>query len=224
MPEHPDGSGRPAYQTSITTCRDCKRSWTSDGGEDHDIDSATLEKAQCDAEHIGDLEAPAPARMTRTVTKAKRRLVYARDGQRCAVPGCHYTHGLDIHHLVFQANGGKHHLSNLILLCSVHHQLLHDKKLIITGKAPDALTFTWVAATEDADDDSIPKSHVGRANLDDVPAARDRELTWKRPTRTEPHREAAQMPTGSQKSHVGFEREREHRRIRAMYESTGSDG
>jgi hypothetical protein len=158
------------------------------------------------------------------VTKAKRRLVFARDGQRCSVPGCHYTHGLDIHHLVFQAHGGKHQLSNLILLCSVHHQLLHENKLIITGKAPDALTFTWVAATEDADDDSIPRSHVGRTDLDDVPADHDRDPTWKRPTRTEPHPESARMPTGSQKSHVGRVPEREHSRIGAMQKSTKSNG
>lgn len=32
-------------------------------------------------------------------------------------------------------------MANLILLCSVHHRLLHDGKLTIAGRAPDQLEF-----------------------------------------------------------------------------------
>jgi Holliday junction resolvasome RuvABC DNA-binding subunit len=37
--------------------------------------------------------------------------------------------------------GGGHDPENLILICDGHHKLLHDGLLVITGRAPDALTF-----------------------------------------------------------------------------------
>jgi hypothetical protein len=156
------GKRRPAYQTAITTCRDCKRSWQDGAGEEFEIDRATAERARCDAELLGDLEAATPARVTTTVTSRKRRQVFARDHHRCTVPGCSFSRNLDIHHIEFQEHGGGHELSNLTTLCSGHHQLMHEGKLRITGKAPAELTVVWVR------DDAAITSHVGRADLDDA--------------------------------------------------------
>jgi hypothetical protein len=178
------GKRRPAYQTAITTCRDCKRSWQDGAGEEHELDRATVERARCDAEHLGDLEARTPARVTSTVTARKRRQVFARDHERCTVPGCSFTRNLDIHHIVFQEDGGGHELSNLTTLCNGHHQLMHEGKLTITGKAPDELAVIWVR-------DDGATSHVGRADLDDdghapgvasvteVPRGTNERTSWK---------------------------------------------
>ena len=227
--KHSDGSGRPAYQMSISTCRDCKRSWTIGAGEEHDIDDATLEKAQCDAEHLGDVEAPFLQRIRATVSQALRRHIFARDNERCCVPGCQFVYNIDLHHLKFQCHGGKHDKSNLTLLCGVHHQLLHEGKLTITGEAPHALVFTWKALEED---DSPPEpgydrwAQVQQANLDEVREEPEREVPPSHVGPTEaagegndlPERVHTEMQARSHRSHVGPRHwETEHQRIIDIY-------
>jgi hypothetical protein len=51
---------------------------------------------------------------------------------------------LDIHHIVPQAQGGKHELWNLTLLCSGHHAALHDGLLVMQGQAPYGIQVHWV--------------------------------------------------------------------------------
>jgi hypothetical protein len=79
---------------------------------------------------------------TLTIPKATRDFVWARDQGRCRVPGCRATRNLECHHVVFQSQGGDHDPANLLVLCDGHHTLLHDGLLVITGRAPDQLTFT----------------------------------------------------------------------------------
>lgn len=98
----------------------------------------------CDAQviefpHVG---SPAPERARTEVPPATWRAVWRRDHGQCVVPGCRAAKYLDVHHLVARAEGGDHDMANLILLCSVHHRLLHDGKLTISGRAPDQLEFT----------------------------------------------------------------------------------
>jgi hypothetical protein len=53
-----------------------------------------------------------------------RQLKY-RDGE-CRFPGCgsrRFTHG---HHIVWWDKGGTTDLSNLVLVCSFHHRLVHE--------------------------------------------------------------------------------------------------
>ncbi|HEU0031310.1 MAG TPA: hypothetical protein VFQ53_11800 [Kofleriaceae bacterium] len=139
----PDSEGRPAFQMAISTCKRCQRSYQDVAGEQVEVDEATLSRAQCDHEHLGDLEADEPARATSSVTKRKRRQIYARDGHCCAVPGCRMTRYLDIHHVTYQSHGGGHEMSNTILLCTGHHAAVHKNTLRIRGKAPDELSFEW---------------------------------------------------------------------------------
>ena len=59
----------------------------------------------------------------RCFTPAQRLAIAARDGARCATPGCttpHYM--LQAHHVVPYRDGGPTHIDNGILLCFWHHQ------------------------------------------------------------------------------------------------------
>ena len=137
-PDAVDPSGtRPAYQVAITRCPDCERSTQNGSGVERDLTTAEAERTRCDAEVL-----VAGARVTATVSPALRRRVFARDHYRCVVPGCRSARNLDLHHVVFQSHGGRHELWNVCLLCSAHHAACHDRKLAITGAAPD-LAFTF---------------------------------------------------------------------------------
>jgi 5-methylcytosine-specific restriction endonuclease McrA len=78
---------------------------------------------------------------TQTIPKATRDFVWARDHGRCCVPGCRATRNIAAHHIVFLSQGGDHDPSNIMLLCDGHHKILHTGVLVITGRAPDQLTF-----------------------------------------------------------------------------------
>jgi hypothetical protein len=64
-------------------------------------------------------------RFRRLVSPGLRRALYLRDGG-CAFPGCgrppRHAHG---HHIRHWADGGPTDLGNLVLLCPLHHRLLH---------------------------------------------------------------------------------------------------
>ena len=65
-------------------------------------------------------------RATRVVTPALRRALTLRDGG-CAAPGCDRPPPwTDAHHLDHWLHGGPTRLDNLILLCRVHHQAVHE--------------------------------------------------------------------------------------------------
>jgi hypothetical protein len=60
-------------------------------------------------------------------TRAQRRAMIARDGDRCVVPGCKVraasTHA---HHVQFWQNGGPTDVDNGVLVCPAHHHALHQ--------------------------------------------------------------------------------------------------
>ncbi len=64
-------------------------------------------------------------RKTRTIPAAIKRALLLRD-RTCRFPGCTHSRYVDGHHIAHWANGGKTALSNLMLLCSAHHTLLHE--------------------------------------------------------------------------------------------------
>jgi hypothetical protein len=41
-------------------------------------------------------------------------------------PGCHHARFVDAHHIKHWSAGGETSLDNLMLLCSRHHQLVHE--------------------------------------------------------------------------------------------------
>jgi RuvA, C-terminal domain len=136
-------SERPAYQIAITVCESCDRGWQNGAGREIEVGPEVIERARCDAELLGSLTAAQPARVTTTVTPRLRRQVLARDHHRCTAPGCRSARNLDLHHIEYQRDGSEHELWNITVLCSGHHQQLHDGALVIRGKAPDALEFVW---------------------------------------------------------------------------------
>ena len=76
----------------------------------------------------------------RSVRRAHR--IFARDGWRCAVPGCSKLRSLHAHHVVYRAQGGKEDGENLVTLCAAHHlRGVHGGALRIRGLAPHALRF-----------------------------------------------------------------------------------
>jgi hypothetical protein len=216
-----------AYQTSVTVCAGCARTWQRAGGERVEVSDAVAGCARCDGEVVGLAEVaaeddvlaeegvaagevtthvghddptlgawpaeshadgsrraathvgheppePAPAEATspeaaalahlrqltaqggarpllrlmtralgvplRSLTPQLRRLVFARDGGRCIVPGCKHWRFIDVHHVVPRAARGPHRLDNLACLCTAHHRAVHEGVLAIEGSA----TSGWV--------------------------------------------------------------------------------
>ncbi len=73
---------------------------------------------------------------------AARYRIYARDGWRCAVPGCTSHQNLHDHHIHFRSAGGSDDPANRVTLCAFHHlRGVHAGLLRCTGKAPDGLRW-----------------------------------------------------------------------------------
>ncbi len=64
-------------------------------------------------------------RKTRTILAAIKCALLLRD-RTCRFPGCTHSRYVDGHHITHWANGGETALSNIMLLCSAHHTLLHQ--------------------------------------------------------------------------------------------------
>jgi len=126
----------PAHRIVIHRCDDCARAWQEGRGRRVQIEPDDLRLAECDADMVDE-----ESTTTKSIPQPVRKQVWARDRGRCRVPGCRATRNLDIHHLVHRAHGGDHQPSNLLVLCSGHHKLLHSGQLSITGLAPDQLHF-----------------------------------------------------------------------------------
>jgi len=79
-------------------------------------------------------------RKTRTPPPWLRRLVVKRDGF-CRFPGCERRRHLHTHHVRHWTREGPTDLDNLVLLCSFHHQLVHEGGWDIRGKPDRAMVF-----------------------------------------------------------------------------------
>ncbi len=94
------------------------------------IARATAQRLCCDAglvvAHVDAQGVPLSiGRKTRSISAAIKRALRLRD-RTCRFPGCTHSRYVDGHHIEHWANGGKTALSNLMLLCSAHHTLLHE--------------------------------------------------------------------------------------------------
>jgi hypothetical protein len=73
---------------------------------------------------------------------AARHRVFARDGWRCAVPGCTSMQNLHDHHIRLRSAGGSDEPSNRVTLCAFHHlRGVHAAWIRCGGRAPDGLTW-----------------------------------------------------------------------------------
>ena len=132
------GRGPATFQIALTLCERCGAGWQDGGGVAIPVAPAVVERARCDAQHLGSVHAAAPAAAHQDIPPAVARLVRRRDHGGCRVPGCRSAIGIELHHLVPRSAGGPHTPANLVCLCSACHQAHHDGRLRITGTA-DAL-------------------------------------------------------------------------------------
>ena len=108
------------------------------------LSPATLQMIACNATistmlHDADGNVLNVGRRTRKPSAALRRAARERDRYGCRFPGCE-SRRIDLHHIVFWANGGQTRLSNIICLCKRHHRVVHDKGIIIAA-ADDGFAF-----------------------------------------------------------------------------------
>ncbi len=128
-------TGRAKFQVALTVCERCQQGWQHGAGAKVPIGAAAVERAMCDAQHIGSIDEDVPARAYQDIPPSVARFVWHRDAGRCRVPGCRSSRGLELHHLVHRADGGGHDASNIALLCSACHLSHHAGTLQITGTA-----------------------------------------------------------------------------------------
>jgi HNH endonuclease/RuvA, C-terminal domain len=128
-------TGRARFQIAVTVCQRCRQGWQEGAGAQIPIDAAAVDRALCDAQHIGSIDGVTPTRARQDIPPRVARFVRRRDGGRCRVDGCRSARAIEIHHIVHRANGGSHNASNLILLCSACHQAYHRGTLAVTGTA-----------------------------------------------------------------------------------------
>jgi hypothetical protein len=65
--------------------------------------------------------------LKRYFTRAQRRAIIAKDGDRCIVPGCKCRAAqTNAHHVIFSVNGGPTDIDNGVMLCPAHHHALHQ--------------------------------------------------------------------------------------------------
>jgi hypothetical protein len=126
-------TGRAKFQIAMTVCERCRQGWQDGAGAKVAIEAAAVERALCDAQHIGSLDGEAPERAYQDIPPSVVRFVWRRDGGRCRIPGCRSARGLEIHHIVHRADGGGHDPSNLPLACSSCHLAHHRGALAIAG-------------------------------------------------------------------------------------------
>ena len=93
--------------------------------------AAQLRRLTCDAKITpvvlgGEGQPLDVGRTRRCVTPAQRKAIAARDGG-CAYPGCDKSpRWCEIHHIIHWADGGRTDINNLVMLCLIHHNQLHD--------------------------------------------------------------------------------------------------
>jgi hypothetical protein len=59
----------------------------------------------------------------------------------CAFPGCTHTQFLHGHHVKHWLHGGETNLDNLVMLCTVHHHLVHEGGWTVTASAEGVFGF-----------------------------------------------------------------------------------
>ncbi|HEY8739396.1 MAG TPA: DUF222 domain-containing protein [Candidatus Dormibacteraeota bacterium] len=106
----------------------------SPGGEiefGQPISAAAINRLACNATFtkilLDDKLIPvAVGHMKRVLTRRERRALNARDGH-CRYPGCdRQPSQCEAHHVEWYSRGGKTRLSNMLLLCAMHHWRVHE--------------------------------------------------------------------------------------------------
>ena len=109
------------------------------------IATVTAQRLCCDAgvvvAHVDAHGVPlSVGRRTRSISAAIKRALRLRD-RTCRFPGCTHSRYVDGHHIEHWANGGATALSNLMLLCSAHHTLLHEGGCRVEANSANGWNF-----------------------------------------------------------------------------------
>jgi len=104
----------------------------------------TARRLLCDTSTVTIQESPDGTpldvgRKTRTIPTALRRVLQSRD-RGCRFPGCTNHRSTDAHHVKHCADGDETTLTILVLLCRVHHRLVHEEGFTIE-RAGEGLVF-----------------------------------------------------------------------------------
>ena len=94
-------------------------------------------------------------RKTRVISPALRRALKARDGTRCAFPGC-TCQGRDAHHVKHWAEHGPTVLTNLLSLCRAHHTLVHEGGWRVEPRSDGTFRFVRPDGRELVPSPSLP--------------------------------------------------------------------
>ncbi len=108
------------------------------------VSAEALRRVACDCGLVAvgvDGEALSIGRRTRTIPPAIRRALMLRD-HGCTFPGCTHTRFVHGHHIRHWLHGGETSVDNLVLLCTVHHHLVHEGGWTIARGADGELVFT----------------------------------------------------------------------------------
>jgi 5-methylcytosine-specific restriction protein A len=98
-------------------------------------------------------------RATRTIPDGLRRAVAARD-RGCAHPGCDRPPSwAEVHHILEWEHGGETKLSNLVVLCRVHHRQIHFTEWIVRIRdgLPEFLPPKWIDASRTPRRKALPQ-------------------------------------------------------------------
>lgn len=109
------------------------------------IGALTAERLACDARieaviHNPDGYPSGIGRASRNVPAWMYRQLRERD-RTCVFPGCTRRGYLHAHHIKRWRDGGHTDLDNLILVCTYHHQLLHERGWSVEGVAGPGIMF-----------------------------------------------------------------------------------
>jgi hypothetical protein len=121
------------------------RSALADGRGRSGLPIESVRRLCCDGETVvivedEDGEPLNVGRKTRTVPKAIKRALWARD-EGCVFPGCTHKRFVDAHHIQHWSAGGETSLGNLLLLCTRHHRLVHEGGFAIAKNYLDRWYF-----------------------------------------------------------------------------------
>jgi hypothetical protein len=127
-PDSDEAVARGAAQVVVHLDASTGAARLEDGPE---IPDATAERLACNArvqlllnDRTGNRMYLGRARRLATPTQIAALTV--RDGAGCRFPGCTHTRHLHAHHVRHWLHGGRTDVDNLVLICSFHHQVLHD--------------------------------------------------------------------------------------------------
>ena len=114
-------------------------------------------------------------RKQRTVPTAIRRALVARD-RTCTFPGCSHERWIDAHHIQHWAQGGETSLDNLVLLCALHHRLVHEGGFRIERRRDGSVYF----ARPDGRVVTTPSRHIAEESTgNERPEVREAPVLYK---------------------------------------------